>query len=765
MGRLFARVRLALIFVVVSLVAALSSCSSSSPTTNATFPVPANIALAPANSISLDVGSATQVFTASPKNKENTAITTPVAFLSSNTAVLTIASNGLACAGTWDSVTIPQICTPGPVGVALVTATSHGVSSPPTTVYVHQHIDKIVVSPVPGQTPPTGNCLSKGQAFNYQATATSGPLDVTGSVGPFAWQTVNPTVATLAVPSATTPVPGLVVGQVQVVANVPGITSLFVSNSNVTSVPFDFVTCQVQSIVLAVTEGASNDIDVTSGASKTLTATVLDTQGQTITGVPLTWSSSNPNSVTVTSTGVLSTPNAGGANVVASCTPPTCNIGLKPLLPIYPEGAVSVAVAPASSTTTSTTAPTPTVYVSSTGVSSSPAGNCVTTTGCTSLLIPVDTPNNTVGSPVGLPATPNSLVFDRQGAKAYMGTDFSFFGSRGLMAVTVATPPTVAQFKSVTGKVLTVSPDGKKVILSGADPNAVPVPGSNTPPPPTQVIVFDTASGTGITLPIPGATAADFSPDNLKVFIAAGTSLFVYSTQDTLKKIPLTAPATAVSFAPEGGFAFVAGGSTTSAVTGFSTCNLTSALTTNVALPAPPSFLQALGRDTANLVAPPTFNTATTTTTVLAVDSPGVDLFRVSRAPQGCAPTATSGAATSFNLGQGSFVPTQLIVSQDGSSAFVIVSDRAAVLVFNIFNQTSSAIPISGDAIPVRASLTPDGSRLYVAATDGLVHILDTQNGSDLQQLSFPTDATTLLSGLCSGVTFTCNPDLIAIKP
>ena len=225
------------------------------------------------------------------------------------------------------------------------------------------------------------------------------------------------------------------------------------------------------------------------------------------------------------------------------------------------------------------------------------------------------------------------------------------------------------------------------------------------------------------------------------------------------------APANAVSFSPEGAFAFVSGGSTTSSVTAWTTCGLTSALTNDVVLPTTPSLLQALGRDATNLAAPPTFNTATTTTSILAVDSPGVDLFRLSRAPTGCLPTASSGTATSFNLGQGSFVPTQLIVSQDGSSAFVIVSDRAAVLVFNIFNQTSSAIPMSGDAIPVRASLTPDGTRLYVAATDGQVHILDTQNGSDIQQLSLPTDATTLLSGLCSGVTFTCNPDLIAIKP
>jgi hypothetical protein len=556
-----------------------------------------------------------------------------------------------------------------------------------------------------------------------------------------------------------------VVGQVEVIANVPGVTSLFVSNSSVTSQPQDFTTCAVQSISLAVADSTLTSINVTSGSGKTVTATVLDTQGNTITGLPLTWSSSNPSTVTVSAEGVVSTSQAGGGSVVASCTPPTCNIGLMPLLPIYPESAINVVVAPASTTTTTTSTTTPTVYVSSTGISPTSADNCATATGCTSLLIPIASPNNTVGSPVGLPATPNSLVFDRQGAKAYMGTDFSFFGSRGLMEVAVATPPTITQFKSVTGKVLTVSPDGKKVILSGADPNAVPVPGSNAPPPATQVIIFDTTGGTGTTLSIAGATAADFSPDNLKAFIAAGSSLYVWSAQDSLKKISLTAPANAVSYSPEGAFAFVSGGSTTSAVTAWSTCGLTSALSTNVVLPATPSFLQALGADAPNLAAPPTLGTATTTTSVLAVDSPGVDLFRVSRAPEGCSPTGSSGTATSFNLGQGSFVPTQLIVSQDGSTAYVIVHDRGAVLVFNIFNQTSSAIPMSGGAIPIRAALTPDGTRLYIAATDGQVHILDTQSSADIQQISFPTDATTLLSGLCSGVTFTCNPDLIAIKP
>ena len=761
MGRssLIVRLVFIFIFIAVSLIAGLTGCSSTSPTRSTNFPTPASISLSPANPVSLDAGAATQTFTATPRNSSNTTITTPVTFLSSNTAVLTIATNGLACAGTWDSLTAPQICTPGPVGTAQVTARSHGVSSPPTTVYVHQHIDKIVISPVTGQTPPSGPCFSKGQSFNYQANAFSRGLDITGTVGPFTWQSVNNDVTTLAIATDSAPVTGLATGQVKATAHTPGITSLVASNGNVNSQPLDFTTCAVQSITLAVTGSTTNSINVTSGSGKTATATVVDSQGNTITGVPLTWSSSNPASVSATS-GSIATPQAGGATVVASCTPPTCNIGLKPLLPIYPEGAVDVVVAPASTTTT-----TPTVYVSSTGFSTSPAGNCATTVGCVSLLIPIGSPNNTVGTAVGLPATPNSLVFDRQGAKAYMGTDFSFFGSRGLMQITVASPPTVTQFKSVTGKVLTVSPDGKKVILSGADPNAVPVPGSNTAPPATQVIVFDTTTNTGTTLNIAGATAADFSPDNLRAFIAAGPNLYVWSAQDALKKISLTAPARDVSFSPEGAFAFVAGGSSSSSVTAWSTCGLSSALTNNVVLPSTPLFLKALPRDAVNLADPPTAGSATTITSVLAVDSPGIDLFRVARAPTGCNSTASSGTATPFNLGQGSFVPLQLIVSQDAARAYVLASDRGSVLVFNIDNQTSSAIPLSGDAIPIQASLTPDGRRLYIAAADGQVHILDTQNGGDILQISFPTDPTIFRAGLCNGVPFTCNPDLIAVKP
>jgi len=652
-----------------------------------------------------------------------------------------VANNGTACAGTWDSLSTPQICTPGPVGVADVTATSHGISSPPTTVYVHQHIDKIVISAIPGQTPPSGPCFSKGQIFNYQATAFSRGLDITASVGAFTWQALTADVATVTVPTASAPVSGLVVGQAQVTAHTPGTTSLFASASNVNSQTLDFTTCPVQSIALAIT-GSSNSVNVTSGSGKSITATVLDSQGNTISGIPLTWCSSQPatvgaggsttNNCSTNSNDALSftTSKAGGGTVIAACTPPTCNIGFQPILPIYPESVIDVAVAPASSTTTTTAAST-TVYVSSTGVS--PSGNCGSTSGCVSTVIPITVPGNTVGTAITLPATPNSLIFDRQGAKAYLGTDLGFFGSRGMMQITPGSPPTVSEFKSVTGKVLTGSPDGKKVIVS------------DTVSTPNQVFVFDTTNNTSIILPIAGATAADYSPDNLKAYILAGSTLYVYSTLEPLKTIALGAPATDVSFLANGAFAYLAGG-IASGVTVHTTC--TDALSSTVSTPAAPAFLKSLPN----------------ALQIIAVDPPGVDIISVNTTPIGCSP-AISNTVQSFNLGQGSFIPKQLILSQDGARAYVIAGNLGSVLVFNIGNQTSSAIPLAGDAIPIQASLTADGNLLYIAAADDKVHVLDTQAGGDIQQISFPIDASTLTGGFCNGVTFTCTPDLIAVKP
>jgi hypothetical protein len=704
--------------LVIFLVAILTGCGSNNAVTTTSFAVPARIVLTPTPNLSMEMGTF-QSFLASALTSTNTTIAEPVSYQSSNTAVLTIANNGLACAGSWNSLSNPQVCTPGPVGVAVVTATSQGVSSPSTTVYVHQHIDKVTVKLFvpPNQPPPTNPCYSVNQTSIYQANAFSRGVDITNTVGVFNWQTLVPGVATL-----TTSGNALLQGQVQLTAKVPGLTPLFATIGNVNSLPLSFTTCPVQSITLAVTTSTSN--------SKTITPTILDTLGTTITGIPLTWSSSEAASVSVTPAGGASgTSNGGSATIIASCTPPTCNVGFYPSVPIYPQNVVTMNAAP-SGTTLATT-----VYVSTT--------SCGTTDGCISTVVPVTTPN-TVGNFFQLPATPDSLVVNRQGTKAYLGTDSGRLGSVGL-AVFDTAANTVTQFAALAGKVLAISPDGGKVIISDTSIEETP----------NHVFVFDTTTNAVSTFQITGATAADFSPDGLKAYIVAGSTLYVYSRVDGLRTIPLAAPAEDVSFLSEGAFAYVAGGATSS-VTAWRTCDNGRADT--VSVPAVPTFIKTLPGPAKLLPSdsPDAFH-------FLAVDSPGIDIISVNTTPSGCSPAVTDGPVASFNLGQGNFVPKQLILSQDGTTAYVLAENLSSILVFNIPGQTSSAIPLFGNPLPLRASLSSDGTLLFVGASDRTLHVVSTVAGGDTRQISFP-------QGLCRNFVgqrfpIPCYPDLVAVKP
>jgi len=129
MGKFFSAISLGFLIVACAL---LPSCGSSSPTKVRPEVPPTGVSLRPGPDLSLEVGDAVG-FSASPAADT-------FDFHSSNPSVLTIATNGQACAGTWNSLTVPQICTPGPVGTAQVTASTLGVTSPPVTVYVHAPI-------------------------------------------------------------------------------------------------------------------------------------------------------------------------------------------------------------------------------------------------------------------------------------------------------------------------------------------------------------------------------------------------------------------------------------------------------------------------------------------------------------------------------------------------------------------------------------------------------------------------------------------------
>jgi len=67
--------------------------------------------------------------------------------------------------------------------------------------------------------------------------------------------------------------------------------------------------------------------------------------------------------------------------------------------------------------------------------------------------------------------------------------------------------------------------------------------------------------------------------------------------------------------------------------------------------------------------------------------------------------------------------------------------------------------------VPLDASLTPDGTLIYVGANDGSVHVVSTVSGGDLEQITFSTTNNSNKSSLCSNVPQTCNPDLVAVQP
>ena len=197
MGRCCSWIRVSFVFFLLAMLAACGSSSSSNTPTPP--PTPASVSLSPTDHSSIDVGSLLN-FSAVARNATGQTISQGITinFISSNPNVLTVANSGAACAGKWDSLSTPIVCTPGPSGVSQVTAVVSGISSPVTTVYVHQHIDHIDISPV---TTPTASCFSQDQTSTYQAAVFANVggnlVDISPTVGPLTWATGNGLVATL----------------------------------------------------------------------------------------------------------------------------------------------------------------------------------------------------------------------------------------------------------------------------------------------------------------------------------------------------------------------------------------------------------------------------------------------------------------------------------------------------------------------------------------------------------------------------------------
>jgi len=301
----------------------------------------------------------------------------------------------------------------------------------------------------------------------------------------------------------------------------------------------------------------------------------------------------------------------------------------------------------------------------------------------------------------------------------------------------------VSRFTNAFGKVLAVSPDGRLVVVS------------DTTDTPNQVIVFDTTNHTAAPFLIDGASAAAFSPDNLKAFIVSGKScpgansagcLLVYSKVDASQMIPLTAAATDVAFLGNGMVGYLAGGDPAGA-SFLPTCDAP-ALPSLGSVGLASQMIRALpDGQTMLALSPPNVQSVTaaiTGTPIVDVPDSGCPM------PRGSLMVGNKVGPVS-PLGQ-SFNPTQFFVSSDGLMAYILGETQPGarlpfIIVFDVAAQTSSVISLAGNATPLSAALSPAGDVLFVGTDDGTVHVIDTSSQSDLQQITFPFPTNELCFG------------------
>ena len=604
--------------------------------------------------------------------------------------------------------------------------------------------------------------------------------------------------------------------RLQTTARNPGITQLSATVSGsagtTTSNPYPYTTCLIQAIYLQLggESQAGNSITVDNGGAVPITAIAVDTlcgvaNNTPLASPPLTWSTTNPEvaafSTTTNTSGNNSASarnNLGGATLTASCSPPTCNIGLPvstasgalPSLPIYASnfdanaatqkcqppiatgfGAISVNV------TSTTKVPTYTAWAATT--------DCQDAPGCASALFSVTPGVTPIGSIVSLPRTPNSMMFNHQSAaRLYIGSD------QGLMYVDVVPAPHPPPWSRTHPRPATfpcAASYSPSRTMANWWPSPTPFPLrarsiSTTGPLPQSDLILPNAGET--------ATAAAFSPDQLKLFILTNLgNMYIYSTVDALTSVSTGAPGTDVEFSADGSFAYVAG-APASSVSAYSTCSLPGVgsvdigkvATSSTPLKIFPSPLLQAGPQllTQNVIAlePPNIEilTAQFTQDPILYQTP----LQLTCNP----PVIPPGKFTKsqpYNLGQGNFSPIYSQLVADGTQLIIVARHVPAVLIFNVNNGTTSSVSLVGNTDPLSAAASADGSQVYVAACDtytnndptqpcsaGSVHIVNTVNAGDFQQVPYVNINDNNNPNMCSnqgGSSPLCLPNLIAIKP
>jgi hypothetical protein len=414
------------------------------------------------------------------------------------------------CAGTWNrnsggGIADYTICNfPNPIpssgglpySFAFITAAGDSITSNPVQVQVHAPVTAIsLVGPT--------KCLSQTQVAQLDAEACYAGANnaqyefcAPSNVTSFACKNgLAPGVKS--VPSCTASIGTLTynaqnggIGTInpetnQITAQLPGTTAINASLSQSGSTAGYFSTCPPQSIAISLNGNTTGT--VTQGVTQNMVTTIYDTNetdcpplGCQITGLTLDYQSTNPQDLTVSSTGAVAALFPGSASVYAICQPATCNPA-----PINLFGANGNGLSISSNAVDLTVPGTASTFV------------WYGAPGKSQYFVPVELLTGTVGSTVRLPYVPNSMVMDQNGTTLYFGSQHE------LMIYSTNSNSLTSQNPNAPGVVLAVAPNNSSVLVND------------------QVRqVFYIISGTSTSETFGGmGTAAQWTPDGKTLFV------------------------------------------------------------------------------------------------------------------------------------------------------------------------------------------------------------------------------------------------------
>ncbi len=393
-------------------------------------------------------------------------------YATTNNQLIDIAPAGNMCAGTWNRNSgggIPDytICYPPnplpstgglPYATAYISASANSVTSNPVEVYIHAQVSSVALA-ISGITASAQQCYSQGASaqldseacfasggkqYEFCAPSTVTQYSCPGGLPP----------GVTSVPSCSTSIGALSysvgtasVATVNNATNVitaaqPGTTPITASVAGSGSSAGYFSTCPPKSI--SVTLNGTTSATVTQGVTQNLTTTVLDTNGQPITGLTLLYESTNPLDISVGGAGAVVPSFPGAASVYAICQPSTCNPS-----PINQVGLFGTGLSISSNAVDITTPGTASSYV------------WFSAPGQSQYFVPYDLVGNSLGSTVRLPYVPNSMVMDQLGSTLYFGSSHALMTFSTLTDALSGTPNT-----AVPGVVLAVAPNGHQVLIN-----------------------------------------------------------------------------------------------------------------------------------------------------------------------------------------------------------------------------------------------------------------------------------------------------------